>query len=72
VAVAYSGGRDSTALLHVVARTARDLGAEVVALHVHHGLMREADAWLEHADRQVKRWRKAGLPVFFVSARWMK
>ncbi len=39
VAVAVSGGRDSTALLHCTARAAAALGVEVVALHVHHGLM---------------------------------
>ncbi|HET7525951.1 MAG TPA: tRNA lysidine(34) synthetase TilS [Burkholderiaceae bacterium] len=69
MAVAYSGGRDSTALLHATARVARDLRIEVVGLHVHHGLMREADAWLEHAENQVRRWRKAGLPVRLSSTR---
>ena len=41
VAVAYSGGRDSTALLH--ATRARSRGARAstcIALHVHHGLQR--------------------------------
>jgi len=69
VAVAYSAGRDSTALLHAAARAAQALGVEVVALHVHHGLMPQADAWLELAERQVSRWRKAGLPVRLVSTR---
>lgn len=63
VAVAYSAGRDSTALLHATAHAAAALGLEVVALHVHHGLMPQADEWLTHAERQVKRWRKVGLPV---------
>ena len=69
VAVAYSAGRDSTALLHATACAAREQGLEVVALHVHHGLMPEADSWLAFADKQVQRWRKAGLPVQLVSAR---
>jgi tRNA(Ile)-lysidine synthase len=69
VAVAYSAGRDSTALLHATARAARDLGVGVVALHVHHGLMPLADAWLEFADAQCRRWRKAGLPVSLLSTR---
>jgi tRNA(Ile)-lysidine synthase len=69
VAVAYSAGRDSTALLHATARAAQALGIDVVALHVHHGLMGEADAWLDFADRQVGRWHKAGLPVRLVSTR---
>jgi tRNA(Ile)-lysidine synthase len=69
VAVAYSAGRDSTALLHATARAAREQGIEVVALHVHHGLMREADQWLAFADKQIERWRRAGLPVRLVSTR---
>jgi len=67
--VAYSAGRDSTALLHATARLARDRGIEVVALHVHHGLMPQADAWLTWAEAQVARWRKGGLPVRLVSTR---
>ncbi|KVD69286.1 tRNA(Ile)-lysidine synthase [Burkholderia sp. ABCPW 14] len=46
IALAYSGGLDSTVLLHAAARIA---GAErCVALHVHHGLSPNADAWLAH------------------------
>lgn len=41
----------------------------MVALHVHHGLMPEADGWLEFADKQIRRWRKTGLPVRLVSTR---
>ena len=51
VAVAFSGGRDSLALLHATVRAARALGLQVVALHVHHGLMAEADAWVRSAIR---------------------
>jgi tRNA(Ile)-lysidine synthase len=56
VAVAASGGRDSTALLHCTARMAAALGVEVVALHVHHGLMPDADAWLAQVRAQARRW----------------
>lgn len=59
VAVATSGGRDSTALLHCTLRQARELGAEVLALHVHHGLMPEADAWLAQVRTQARRWGAA-------------
>jgi tRNA(Ile)-lysidine synthase len=69
VAVAYSAGRDSTALLHATARAGKGQGFDVVALHVHHGLMPQADAWLAFAEAQCKRWRKAGLPVQLVSTR---
>ena len=63
VAVAVSGGRDSTALWHVTARAARDAALEVVALHVHHGLLPEADDWVLHLQRQARRWAARGLPV---------
>ncbi len=56
VAVAASGGRDSTALLHCTVRKAAALGVEVVALHVHHGLMANADAWLHQVQTQARRW----------------
>lgn len=62
-AVAYSGGRDSTALLFACARVAQSAGAEVVALHVHHGLSSHADAWLQHASVQCEAWAAQGLPV---------
>lgn len=55
VAVAASGGRDSTALLHATVRQARALGVSVSALHVHHGLMPDADAWLDQVRRQARR-----------------
>lgn len=53
--VAYSGGRDSTALLSLVCelREARAPGfARPHAVHVHHGLHRDADSWAEHCERQ--------------------
>jgi len=68
-AVAYSGGRDSSALLHACAHAARALGLRVLALHVHHGLSAQADAWLAHCDAQCAAWAAAGLPVEFRSVR---
>lgn len=59
IAVASSGGRDSTALLHCAVRLARPLGIEVVALHVHHGLMAAADAWRTQVRTQSRRWGAA-------------
>ncbi len=70
VAVAASGGRDSTALLHCTVRAAAPLGVQVVALHVHHGLMAEADRWCAQVRTQARRWgagfdhrRLAGAPT---------
>jgi tRNA(Ile)-lysidine synthase len=69
VAVAYSGGRDSTALLHATVAVARTGGLQVLALHVHHGLSRHADAWLEHGRAQCAAWAAEGWPVTFQSRR---
>lgn len=63
IAVACSGGRDSTALLHATACSARSLGLHVVALHIHHGLSAHADAWLDHLRALVAGWSAEGLPV---------
>ena len=65
VAVAYSGGRDSTALLHATLGAATSLGLEVVALHVHHGLHADADDWLAHCESTCRRWAGVGRPIAF-------
>lgn len=51
VAVAYSGGLDSTVLLTLSSRIAEKKGFPLLAFHVHHGLNREADAWLAHCRK---------------------
>ena len=55
VAIALSGGRDSAALLHACAAW-RDAGARVrlVALHIHHGLQDDADAWQCACERMAE------------------
>ncbi|WP_290874037.1 tRNA lysidine(34) synthetase TilS [Aquabacterium sp.] len=64
VAVACSGGRDSVALLHATASAARDVpGLAVVALHVHHGLSSQADAWATHVVSLCEAWAAQGWPV---------
>ncbi len=51
--VALSGGLDSTLLLHGLWHVQQqgELGA-LRAVHVHHGLLAEADAWVEHVQAQ--------------------
>lgn len=63
IAVAWSGGRDSTALLHATLVAAAPFGVEVVALHVHHGLSPNADAWVAHCEQQCRRWVRRGLAL---------
>ncbi|MDO4936554.1 MAG: tRNA lysidine(34) synthetase TilS [Sutterellaceae bacterium] len=61
VIVAYSGGRDSTALLDVLARLKKDSAftrlASVTVVHVHHGLSKHADEWVDHARLTCAKYR---------------
>lgn len=45
LAAGLSGGLDSTVLVHVLQRLAPAFGYRLSAVHVHHGLSRNADAW---------------------------
>ncbi|NJD05640.1 MAG: tRNA lysidine(34) synthetase TilS [Methylococcaceae bacterium] len=51
--VAYSGGLDSHVLLHLTAGLASERPdfPEVAAVHVHHGLLPEAERWTRHCAR---------------------
>ncbi|ASP40543.1 tRNA lysidine(34) synthetase TilS [Bacterioplanes sanyensis] len=53
--VAYSGGLDSTVLLHWLVNS--PLHARVKAIHVHHGLSPNADAWADHCQHLCAEWR---------------
>jgi tRNA(Ile)-lysidine synthase len=48
IAVAFSGGVDSSVLLDAAVRVAG--ASRCIALHVHHGLSAHADAWLAHCE----------------------
>ena len=69
VAVAVSGGRDSIALLHSTLRHAADLGLQVLALHVNHGLMPQADQWQRELNKRCANWAKRGAPLRLVHER---
>lgn len=47
--IAFSGGLDSTVLLHLLADLAKNQSLPALnAIHVHHGLQAAAEAWPEH------------------------
>lgn len=46
--VAFSGGMDSTVLLHALGSGKNDFDMPIVALHVNHGLHADAGQWEEH------------------------
>lgn len=51
ILVGYSGGLDSTVLLHLLAQDAGARRNGLRAVHVHHGLHADADAWTAHCER---------------------
>jgi len=56
--VAFSGGLDSTVLLHQLV-TLRDLHGsnfQIRAMHIHHGLSPYADEWAEHCQNVCAQW----------------
>ncbi|MCW8873605.1 MAG: tRNA lysidine(34) synthetase TilS [Xanthomonadales bacterium] len=48
--VGFSGGADSTALLHAMHECRGRLPAPIEVVHFNHGLQAEADAWQEHCQ----------------------
>ena len=55
--VAYSGGPDSTALLHALAQLPEAHARGLRALHVDHGLHPDSRQWSEHCRQLAKEWR---------------
>ncbi|HLI18871.1 MAG TPA: tRNA lysidine(34) synthetase TilS [Rhodanobacteraceae bacterium] len=53
--VAFSGGPDSTALLHVLARLPEARARHLRALHVDHGMHADSEAWARHCAEFCKR-----------------
>jgi tRNA(Ile)-lysidine synthase len=51
LAVAFSGGPDSSALLHALAQLPRARALGLRAVHVDHGLHADSAAWAEHCRR---------------------
>jgi tRNA(Ile)-lysidine synthase len=54
IAIALSGGLDSTVLLHLATAFCRQRDIELFAFHIHHGLSPNADHWLAHSERQAR------------------
>jgi tRNA(Ile)-lysidine synthase len=54
--VAYSGGMDSTVLLHALKRMAPDFQLRISAMHVNHGLSPRAREWVAHCAKTCAEW----------------
>ena len=60
VVVGFSGGLDSMVLLHAAGRLANGVSVDLSALHVHHGLSANADAWSGSCQRVCQ---EMGIPL---------
>lgn len=52
IGLAFSGGLDSSVLLHLTSQYTKMHHIELVAFHIHHGLSPNADAWLAHCEHE--------------------
>ena len=66
ILLGFSGGLDSSVLLHVLHALAPRTGYTLAALHVHHGLSPHADDWARHCRRVC---RALGVPLSVRRAR---
>lgn len=58
ILVAFSGGLDSTVLLHqLVQWRTENPGVTLRAIHVHHGLSANADALVRHCENICQQWQ---------------
>lgn len=59
ILIAFSGGIDSSVLLHALVCIRNNFRPELVirAVYVHHGLSDYADSWAEHCKAQCQQWK---------------
>lgn len=57
VCVGFSGGLDSTVLLDLLAEVREAVPMSLSAVHVHHGLSPNADAWVRHCRAVCRKYR---------------
>ncbi|WP_392566351.1 tRNA lysidine(34) synthetase TilS [Utexia brackfieldae] len=56
ILVAFSGGIDSTVLLHALVTLRTQYGLKLRAIYIHHGLSIHADKWAAHCETVCKQW----------------
>lgn len=66
IAVGFSGGLDSTVLLHLLCRLRAAQPFPLSAFHFHHGISPNADAWLAHCHAICEQWQ---IPFSFTRGR---
>lgn len=58
ILVGFSGGIDSTVLLHALCQLKKNNDSSLIirAIHVHHGLNTKANAWAQHCAQLCQQW----------------
>lgn len=51
ILIGFSGGLDSTVLLHQLVRLRPILNLQLRAIHIHHGISPKANSWLQHCQK---------------------
>lgn len=57
ILLAYSGGLDSSVLLHLLVAVRQRSGLAIRAAYIHHGLNPLAESWAEHCRQQCEYWQ---------------
>ncbi|WP_145583760.1 tRNA lysidine(34) synthetase TilS [Yersinia thracica] len=59
VLVGFSGGLDSSVLLHLLVCLRDQFIPDLIirAIHIHHGLNPRADSWVKHCQQQCRQWK---------------
>lgn len=59
ILVGFSGGIDSTVLLHALYQLKKNHNSRLIirAIHIHHGLNKRADAWEQHCAQLCQQWQ---------------
>lgn len=56
ILLAFSGGLDSSVLLHLLSRLSQRIPIQLSAMHVHHGLSPNADAWAQFCQQTCQQY----------------
>lgn len=56
ILLAFSGGLDSSVLLHLLSRLSQRIPMQLEAMHVHHGLSTNADAWSQFCQQTCQQY----------------
>lgn len=57
ILIAFSGGIDSTVLLHALVQLRSNYALNLSAIYIHHGISEYADLWASHCQKVCRQWQ---------------